>query len=91
MLWPCRTAHTQGTRGRSSRVGGTPSYMSPEMFQVVLHVLLEHIVFQAHESNRLQPLHVEHTSHQGSFTEKCDIWSLGVVMFQVEVSLEWQA
>mmetsp|Transcript_16218 Transcript_16218/g.37334 ORF Transcript_16218/g.37334 Transcript_16218/m.37334 type:complete len:819 (-) Transcript_16218:89-2545(-) len=51
-LGPARTAHTQGTRGRSSRVGGTPSYMSPEMFQ-------------------------------GSFTEKCDIWSLGVVMFQV--------
>ena len=38
--------------GRSSRVGGTPAYMSPEMFQ-------------------------------GSFTEKCDLWSLGVVMFQL--------
>lgn len=39
-------------RHQSSRVGGTPSYMSPEMFK-------------------------------GSFTEKCDIWSLGVIMFQM--------
>eukprot|EP00928_Gymnodinium_smaydae_P042593 TRINITY_DN28655_c0_g1_i1.p1 TRINITY_DN28655_c0_g1~~TRINITY_DN28655_c0_g1_i1.p1 ORF type:complete len:853 (+),score=191.39 TRINITY_DN28655_c0_g1_i1:140-2560(+) len=37
-------------KGRSNRVGGTPSYMSPEMFK-------------------------------GSFTEKSDMWSLGVVMF----------
>merc|ERR1719221_2444388 len=37
---------------RSKHVGGTPSYMSPEMFA-------------------------------GSFTEKCDIWSMGVIMFQV--------
>eukprot|EP00445_Apocalathium_hangoei_P018687 CAMPEP_0203907778 /NCGR_PEP_ID=MMETSP0359-20131031/49237_1 /ASSEMBLY_ACC=CAM_ASM_000338 /TAXON_ID=268821 /ORGANISM="Scrippsiella Hangoei, Strain SHTV-5" /LENGTH=839 /DNA_ID=CAMNT_0050832647 /DNA_START=32 /DNA_END=2551 /DNA_ORIENTATION=+ len=37
---------------RSRTVGGTPSYMSPEMFE-------------------------------GSFTEKCDIWSLGVIMFQL--------
>eukprot|EP00928_Gymnodinium_smaydae_P012977 TRINITY_DN14742_c0_g1_i1.p1 TRINITY_DN14742_c0_g1~~TRINITY_DN14742_c0_g1_i1.p1 ORF type:complete len:849 (-),score=218.47 TRINITY_DN14742_c0_g1_i1:57-2603(-) len=36
---------------RCSRAGGTPTYMSPEIFQ-------------------------------GSFTEKCDIWSLGVLMFQ---------
>lgn len=34
----------------SRRVGGTPSYMSPEMFK-------------------------------GSFTEKCDLWSFGVMMF----------
>jgi len=46
---PGRTANV--TR-RSSRVKGTPSHMSPEMFK-------------------------------GSFTEKCDIWSLGVVLFQV--------
>eukprot|EP00927_Polykrikos_kofoidii_P067842 TRINITY_DN63277_c0_g1_i1.p1 TRINITY_DN63277_c0_g1~~TRINITY_DN63277_c0_g1_i1.p1 ORF type:complete len:847 (-),score=183.59 TRINITY_DN63277_c0_g1_i1:47-2545(-) len=39
-------------RGRSDRVGGTPSYMSPEMFK-------------------------------GSFTERADIWSLGVVVFMV--------
>jgi len=39
-------------RHRSSRVGGTPSYMSPEMFQ-------------------------------GSFTEKCDIWSVGTIMFRL--------
>eukprot|EP00929_Paragymnodinium_shiwhaense_P112805 TRINITY_DN81073_c0_g1_i1.p1 TRINITY_DN81073_c0_g1~~TRINITY_DN81073_c0_g1_i1.p1 ORF type:complete len:820 (+),score=210.23 TRINITY_DN81073_c0_g1_i1:79-2538(+) len=38
--------------GRSERVGGTPSYMSPEMFK-------------------------------GSFTEKSDIWSLGVVAFML--------
>lgn len=37
---------------RSARVGGTPSYMSPEMFR-------------------------------GSFTEKSDIWSLGVMAYQV--------
>lgn len=37
---------------RSERVGGTPSYMSPEMFR-------------------------------GSFTEKSDIWSLGVIVFCV--------
>jgi len=37
---------------RSTRVGGTPSYMSPEMFK-------------------------------GSFNEKSDIWSLGVMLFQV--------
>jgi len=35
-----------------SRAGGTPPYMSPEVFR-------------------------------GSFTEKCDIWSLGVVVFHV--------
>lgn len=34
----------------SRRVGGTPTYMSPEMFK-------------------------------GSFTEKCDLWSFGVMMF----------
>jgi len=43
---------TAGGRSRSSRVGGTPSYMSPEMFK-------------------------------GSFTEKSDIWSLGVMAFQL--------
>mmetsp|Transcript_20323 Transcript_20323/g.56492 ORF Transcript_20323/g.56492 Transcript_20323/m.56492 type:complete len:858 (-) Transcript_20323:329-2902(-) len=37
---------------RSTRVGGTPAYMSPEMFK-------------------------------GSFAEKSDIWSLGVVMFDL--------
>eukprot|EP00930_Biecheleria_cincta_P083656 TRINITY_DN73188_c0_g1_i1.p1 TRINITY_DN73188_c0_g1~~TRINITY_DN73188_c0_g1_i1.p1 ORF type:complete len:813 (+),score=132.77 TRINITY_DN73188_c0_g1_i1:142-2580(+) len=36
----------------SSKVGGTPAYMSPEMFK-------------------------------GTFTEKCDIWSMGVVMFHL--------
>mmetsp|Transcript_16203 Transcript_16203/g.37271 ORF Transcript_16203/g.37271 Transcript_16203/m.37271 type:complete len:881 (-) Transcript_16203:45-2687(-) len=41
-----------GFRGRSNRVGGTPSYMSPEMYR-------------------------------GSFTEKSDMWSLGVVAFQM--------
>eukprot|EP00931_Biecheleriopsis_adriatica_P063834 TRINITY_DN38732_c0_g1_i1.p1 TRINITY_DN38732_c0_g1~~TRINITY_DN38732_c0_g1_i1.p1 ORF type:complete len:842 (-),score=219.48 TRINITY_DN38732_c0_g1_i1:30-2555(-) len=39
-------------RGRSARVGGTPSYMSPEMFQ-------------------------------GSFTEKSDLWSLGVIFYRM--------
>mmetsp|Transcript_30960 Transcript_30960/g.79530 ORF Transcript_30960/g.79530 Transcript_30960/m.79530 type:complete len:817 (+) Transcript_30960:56-2506(+) len=37
---------------RSTKVGGTPSYMSPEMFR-------------------------------GSFTEKSDMWSLGVMVYQV--------
>lgn len=41
-----------GRSGRSSRVGGTPSYMSPEMFK-------------------------------GSFTAKCDVWSLGVMVYQM--------
>jgi len=38
--------------GRSEKVGGTPSYMSPEMFK-------------------------------GSFTEKSDMWSMGVMVFQM--------
>lgn len=37
-------------KARGTRVGGTPTYMSPEMFQ-------------------------------GSFTEKSDVWSLGVIFF----------
>jgi len=41
-----------GLRLHGSAVGGTPAYMSPEMFQ-------------------------------GSFTEKCDIWSLGCVCFSL--------
>jgi len=41
-----------GRSSRSTRVGGTPSYMSPEMFK-------------------------------GSFTSKCDIWSLGVMVYQL--------
>jgi len=47
-----RSGGRSNTVVRSSRVGGTPSYMSPEMFQ-------------------------------GSFTEKCDVWSLGVIVFQL--------
>eukprot|EP00929_Paragymnodinium_shiwhaense_P096298 TRINITY_DN57852_c0_g1_i1.p1 TRINITY_DN57852_c0_g1~~TRINITY_DN57852_c0_g1_i1.p1 ORF type:complete len:955 (+),score=247.66 TRINITY_DN57852_c0_g1_i1:128-2992(+) len=39
------------TKPRNTRVGGTPAYMSPEMFK-------------------------------GSFTEKSDLWSLGVMLFQ---------
>lgn len=49
---PRNTWNTSGHSGRSSRVGGTPSYMSPEMFM-------------------------------GSFSEKCDIWSLGVIFFRL--------
>uniref|UniRef100_A0A7S4STQ5 non-specific serine/threonine protein kinase n=1 Tax=Alexandrium monilatum TaxID=311494 RepID=A0A7S4STQ5_9DINO len=41
-----------GRTGRSTRVGGTPSYMSPEMFK-------------------------------GSFTAKSDVWSLGVMVYQM--------
>lgn len=43
---------SNGSSFRSTRVGGTPSYMSPEMFS-------------------------------GSFSEKSDLWSLGVIVFQL--------
>jgi len=56
MIHTSPSSSSSGSSGRrslrSTRVGGTPPYMSPEMFK-------------------------------GTFTEKCDVWSLGVVVFEM--------